>query len=811
MADQVVVGSQSPKGNSGPPQGKKSLLSNTSIRLAIAFFVIAIVVFAGLALYIQSKLSSVRTIQVSVPVNPTVNYRIISQDALFYNYSTSYVPYVLVNYSTTNAFLVSFNYTIYTRSPQLGQVYLLNWTGQCYECGNPRDIIAPLLKNLSKQGVSNQTQIQIVSQQSLQYLSPGSILVIMNGLMPDYMVNSYVDGQQLITYLLDKGVIIVYIGGDTSHLVSSQNLVVPASGLPGYLVTGVNTRTSTNSTFYTNRTDWGFGVGGSRYGPLSYIDYGNGTIIGFADYPSAMNTTHLSSDIAYALALEFWLPVIGASSTQIQLKDQRSDNGIAGLTLVPIALSNPSMQNFTNDFAKVDSDYGKLTATATGPQGNITVKNLYFHPHLSANGTFSVPGLIYPGEVFNATINIFVNSTTQLEPHLDILNQNLSRITSFPPLFSKTVSPPNFTFIKQLSFTFSQGMYIAVLRSFTNQEYAAALFTAPQVVLSLSRADINASTFTFYISAASQPLSNVSATVSYDGNYTESLPISNGTFTYSLPHGVSVSPGVHNFTVFMLYRNYTYQYTYTPPAFSINNQYIEFIGALLVVILEITLIKAPARDEFYMDVPAMPKQQSAKIKIRENEFLSVFDKLNNYYHWKYMPLSMSEFRVGVTNNIHYNVLPVMLTYKNIETILDSMVEHGDLTSADGLYAPRAWIDQSKHDIEYLATFKKMRVYLVSHAHIFTDLDKSDSADIVTTLHNEKAYIIIYSKTSRFSQKIPVVPGVKTYLAFLNGDRLEEFKNRLYETSSNEAEILRMNISVGNIVLIDADSPEGILT
>ena len=304
MADQVVVGGAGVKAQ---PNKKKSLLNERSVQFTIVLLVVIIVAFAGFALYVQSRLNSARTIQVPIPVNPTVNYRIVSQDTLFYNYSSSYVPYLLVNYSTTNAFLVTFNYTVYTKSPKLGQVYLLNWTGQCYECGNPRSIITPLIRNLTKDGVSNQTQVQIITQQSLQYLSPGSILVIMNGLIPDYMVNSYVDGQQLITYLMSKGVIIVYVGGDTSHLISSQNLVVPASNLPSYLITGVNTRKSTNSTFFTNTTDWGFGSGGQIYGPISYIDYGNGTILGFANYPSLMNTAHLSSDIAYALSLEFWM------------------------------------------------------------------------------------------------------------------------------------------------------------------------------------------------------------------------------------------------------------------------------------------------------------------------------------------------------------------------------------------------------------------------------------------------------------------------------------------------------------------------
>ena len=80
-----------------------------------------------------------------------------------------------------------------------------------------------------------------------------------------------------------------------------------------------------------------------------------------------------------------------------------------------------------------------------------------------------------------------------------------------------------------------------------------------------------------------------------------------------------------------------------------------------------------------------------------------------------------------------------------------------IVGADDLYAPKAWIEQSGHDIEYLVTFKKLRLYLVTHAYLFTDMDTSSVADIVATLHNERKYIIIHSKAMKFSN-IPDIRG-----------------------------------------------------
>ena len=98
------------------------------------------------------------------------------------------------------------------------------------------------------------------------------------------------------------------------------------------------------------------------------------------------------------------------------------------------------------------------------------------------------------------------------------------------------------------------------------------------------------------------------------------------------------------------------------------------------------------------------------------------------------------------------------------------------------------MDQSKHDVEYLAAFKKLRIYLVTHAYTFTDLDASESADIVATLRNERRYIVIYSKTDRF-QKVPIYTGSKTYIVFLNSYKLDEFNDRIYDSSTMQAEEL----------------------
>ena len=87
------------------------------------------------------------------------------------------------------------------------------------------------------------------------------------------------------------------------------------------------------------------------------------------------------------------------------------------------------------------------------------------------------------------------------------------------------------------------------------------------------------------------------------------------------------------------------------------------------------------------------------------------------------------------------------------------------------------------------------------------MDASSSADIVATLHGEKKFIVIYSKTSKFVN-VPIYQGERTYIAFINSYALDDFVNALQSSNTVQAEQIKMYISIGVIRLVDADNPQG---
>ncbi len=785
------------------PKDKMSLK-----RWLLIIVVVLVVMLIVLSIVLSSYLNASQKGTQKQFGKSTYSVALTKQMLLATNNATLGIPYALFNYNTRNVTNLLISVNLFT-SPPPTSVYLLNSSNECFSCGNVGQFSQALSAYLTNYTIFNSTNgLQIVqpTTSALEGIKTNSVLIIPNGYLPDFFLAGS-NGTRLMDVLLSRGVSIIYIGQNFSKLISSQSVLIPDQNPPSYLST-FSTSSSAQTTFYFNKPTFTL-AGGARYGPVSYESASSGHLIVFANYLSSWTTpAQAASDVATVIFQSFWVRSITGGSASIQTQSLNSSGTQA-------ILMNQSELPYSAALANLyGSTYGRIVLEASNDSFSdtkgISYKTMYFRPSYSVNGTLAIPNETFPGQPITAQMQISVNSQQQIEPHIDIYTTNLTYVQSLPPFFTKTISS-NYTFFNTFTLSLPAGGYVAELNGFSGQHYAVSYFTVPGVSFNLLLVNYSIGAFIFSAYAGGKPLSNVTANITLGGKYPETVVINNGGFIYRLPLGVSTPTGNLSFTIGALNQQINYNTTYSPPSIVINKQYIEFIIAIIIVILEITLVKAPTRDDFYVDVPNMPEPAKQLIKLKSSEILTVFDKLNLSYHWRYMPLSTAEFKYAISNNLRSSNLPVTLTYSNIYILLDNLASHGSVTSIDGLYAPTAWIDQSKHDIEYLATFKKMRVYLVSHAHIFTDLDKSDVADIVTTLHNEKAYIVIYSKTSKFVKNIPVQPPIKTYLVFLNTDKMDEFKNNLYISTSRTFEELKMYISTGSVVLLDADNPEGLLT
>ncbi|MGC8651637.1 MAG: hypothetical protein ACP5UH_00065 [Candidatus Micrarchaeia archaeon] len=773
------------------------------LKIAIIIIVVLIIAVSALFWYLGTMLAHVRVpVTQAKLLQPAITGFVTGQNLLLFNNSKELFPYVLVNYNAINTTSIAFNATILMGALP-SQLYILNTTNECYQCVNMQAFASSLASNLENYGLSNLSRISNVSLASVTSIANYSILVVPSGLMPSALVEpiNSSTGITPLTVLMNKQVVVVYIGDNFSRMLLPGSVVVPDTSPPSYLATQPFSYTG-KSRFYFNSTTFNFTKGYSS-GPLTYEYVGPGAIVAFSNTPSSWKSAHeMASDVAKAIYSALWIPRAASGALSMNTTALNSSASVG------IVLNNTSLVPSLSSISLLKNGVGIITIRAnfSSSAGQKTrYAYLYFAPAHTLNGTVSIQQNVVPTYTVPVTMTIFTNSTlpVSIQPHITLYSLNMSSIYAIPLQFTQAYG--NFTFIKYIAFDLPPGSYIAELQGYSGNLYASALFNVPAVQISLVGKNFSSNTYRFYLQSDGLPLSGINYTASMNGAYKSSGIVQNGVVNYSLPAGTPQVYGNLKFTLSMLSSNFSYTVVHTPPKVVINRQYIELAIVVIVVLLMVTMVKAPNRDEFYIDVPSLPQQKKVDIKVSAKEILSQFDKLNVRYHWRFMPLTKEELRSAIVSNIRYNNMPVGITYSNAESIVDQLVVKGYLVGADDLYAPAEWVQKSGHDIEYLATFKKIRLYLVTHAYLFTDLDASNLADIVTTIHGERAYIVIYSKTSKF-MNVPVYSNQVTYIAFLNSFRLEEFRQALYTSFTPETEQLKIYLSAGSVRLVDADAP-----
>lgn len=780
----------------------------------LAAVILAAAIMIGLLSYAAVLLHSIITVTAPKPLGaPSISATLVSKSQLSYDSGRYIVPGLELGYATANLTSLYINATLFATRPP-SRFFILNASSDCFNCAQLQQTVGMIGQYLASYGlVRNSSAVQIINEQNLTDMPNSSMLIVLNGVLPQYMIQDVQNtSTPLIQYLLERGVDIIYVGRNFAN-VSNGRILIPVSPsqIPQFLLWGSGSVSSQSIPYYFRSGTFTL-LDGKTYGPMSYINLpGNGSLLAFPNYLSSWpNASDAAQDIAKASLQLFWLPIYAQGSRSVLLPNSTSYSGKIGVVLSSLGSGFNAAEALS-----INSSYGRIVLynnanySPAAPKAAYTLLP-YTQSFAAPNGNMSLPASILPGSQLPVTFTIDTGSSTPVSvaPHITIYDVNMTPVQSIA--LSPFTEAGNFTQVETLPFDVPPGQYIAELQGFYDKLYVATLFNVPPISISLTGANYTSGRFSFLVTSAQAPLTGINYTININGLYKSSGTLTNGTIAYALPSGVPQQKGAISFNIGMLSQVFTYSTTNVAPTVSINSQYIELAIVAIFAIVIVTVVKAPNRDEFYIDIPQVEERNEMPIKIRASELVSAFDKQNIYYRWRYMPLSVEEVKRAIATNISINNIAVNLTYSNVEMLLIQLESAGYLISADGLYAPKGWVQQSGHDIEYLATFKKLRLYFVSNAYQFNDIDSSDSADIVATAHGERSYIVIYSRTSRF-QKVPIFQDAKTYLAFLNSARLDEFSRYLRSSMGPDVEEIKMYISAWQLTLIDSDSPGDILT
>ncbi len=784
--------------------------------MAIIFVAIFAIILLGLMVYVGGVISALTRPSAPTPTgNIIANLTIGKSSVLNYNDTQALVEYALLGYRLSNVSSVNVSLYVYGKRP-VEPIYLIDTRvgalDYCFQCFDPGILAEYLQKALAARGlIQNSSSFNYVSLANISEIPQNSIVVLQAGLIQSSLMfpnSSYggpsvVSGNATLLTLLNRGDTVVYIGKnfttslgagedvfnttseDLSQLSNSSLATSPFLFKPGnYTPPGLVFK---SPTFQFAR--------GVNYGYVSAVNSRNGTMVAFGNYPTVgwSSVGSMANDIAGIIDTRFWIQRLAYGATNFTVSNS--------VGTVPVITTLQWVNNTGGLGPNTVNESYSLIKVYLANQGTNSSVEIPFRMTYAPQGVVGMPTVFGETQSLPVTASSNNNVRGGTSFHIDIRNMTGSLYRSISLGF---IGTRQFSIVHYYSFQMPDGYYTASLVDINGNVYGSSLFAIANVSIDPVSLDFRNGTFAFLMRSNGFPISNASYTAYINGGYQTEGQIHNGNLTYALPGGSAQNYGSKAFRFEMFGTNYTYSTSYVSTSRGIPPLYIEFgVAAIFVIILNLVL-KAPSTDDYYIDVPNFPPMKKVKMKADTGSVTGIFDSVNFGYHWKYMPLTPEEVKNGVSMNLRLDNVPVAVTLQNMAAVLNKLVSQGTLVTSGGYYAPSAWVAQSKHDIEYLTIFRKLRDFCVTNAMLFTDLDADPNVDMIITRRGTQAHIIIHSKGSRMKDMALNSP-YKIYIAFLNeADRLD-FLEKLYDSYGEQAELLKMGVEYGYILLIDTES------
>ena len=718
------------------------------------------------------------------------NIGIIQTGRADYNFAKNTVFYVqLQKYLNSN---YSFYFYV-SSSPIQKKIYILNYS--CVGCNSFNSFsqyLSNYLKNFSLGGVNITTDISNINN---------SIIIIPTGRIPAFLLNKGVNEKQYnLKEVFKKNNTIIYIGLDFQNAISLGNEIrLTPSDIKYYFLNYTDQKIkgrffNTNGTFILENAN-SFDI--SSFEKIIFAE-GNRNITGnFVVIPSLLDSWPspqvAAKDVARFIFFAPWFDKIAYSNST------STGTGVIYVFAKPLT----TIQRSTNVSAFLDF--------YTNNSGVEIYKRFYLQIPKSKPIIISLPSssLIFSLIQMNYTVPTGMD---ELFPFIQILNSTSNEVyrTQLQKIPPRLETPT--IFAGSIPLNFKPGEYLILLRNINGEVLGSSYISIPPLTISLIGVDWQHNTFNFSVTSNSLPIDTAQCpickvsniTMEKDGKvlylYTQkNLSIINGILTYSLPQGSILESGKYQIKINILGSVYIVPVEKSVPNVLPREVVFPLISMLVAVLLYF-LTKRPEVVLYAIDIPDFIPKEKKKIKIKKEEFLKLFEKLNNKYHWKYMPITIEELKTICSQELRYTGEPVVVNEFNLLLILSQLEAEGKVKRVENLYIPTEWT--KFYNEKYLAIFRRLRSFFVSKSIPFTELGQSEQSDMEITYNGEK-YLLSFFISWESLKKFKLIEGAKHVLVFLNDQELEDFKQQLFSSSSPQASILRLAIFSQKLFLVAA--------
>ncbi|MBI4399592.1 hypothetical protein HY570_02485, partial [Candidatus Micrarchaeota archaeon] len=416
--------------------------------------------------------------------------------------------------------------------------------------------------------------------------------------------------------------------------------------------------------------------------------------------------------------------------------------------------------------------------------------------------TMTINGLLNEDEIKTARIHILsINSTG------DVVSDKL---------VSQRLLPTKSPFSYQYTVDLSSDDYVLKAVDDSGYLYAQSFLHIPNLNINLTSANWERGIFFFEVTIKNlqtkrnEKIAIKNVKISLDDKQSKTLATNETTlalvYRYNEQFDQSIPAGQHKFTFDLGVQKININAVYTPSVEWYQNPLYQ-VGILIVVVLFIggALIKRPEAVIYKLDVPDFPPFAITRVPVTQESVISIFDQVNKNFKWSYMPLNIQELKAGFSK-LHHQGRPLLIGDFNLERILDSLASKNKVQKVLSLYGLNEWEKATRHSLEYLAIFRKMRDIFVRNAIPFTDLGISEDA---STIISGNVYVHIYENDGVIPNVLSTIGKGETILVFDSKNSIEEFTDKMY-SSSSAMQVLKIQYTRGNLVLAAVEDLEKIL-
>ncbi|MFH1394059.1 MAG: hypothetical protein ABII71_03305 [Candidatus Micrarchaeota archaeon] len=609
---------------------------------------------------------------------------------------------------------------------------------------------------------------------------PGSAMVIVpTGVVPQELLG--VGSETSFKDLIDRGVVFVYMGQpfwkmyNGQFIVSTPQYVLDA--LPVTFNEDVNLFSSDKFHLFQptyQATPKGGGLSGQMlFGSVSVLKSSSGA---FIFIPQTLDggwrgdAALAAADISMFVFDYPWLsPNSNEKEYQFNITRDYS-NSI-------ILFTNP----FEGTGCSVKAEFTGYSSTSKYPLEGVLIARV----EKEADGELYIEGgyTVVPTNITNTRIrmNARLDEPEPAQPNMYLVMTNNERmeVARIPQGTVNVQSDTNF----DVPIYLEQGEYIVSLVDDGSHTYAESYMEVVSIEIArASQRGLGSSQYAFEFTMGRQPVMLEDVVVEIDGGRL-------GTYEYHDVSSVVVDISKYTGGDQLPLGNHTFEFTAgglkktiaierkIPPS-PLTDPLFLLVIFLAGGIAVVGMYFARQETVYYsLDIPDFPPIARTKVPLSTDVVLSVFEKVNEGYKWKNVPLTTSEIRNGFSN-IFYQGRPIYITDYNVEYLLDELIKEKKVGQFLDYYCPLSWEGRAKKSVQYLAMMRKLRDICVNNAVPFTGLNESNVADSEIEVVGQQMYVHFYDKSRNreelFSNVLSTVGKGISIILFRNEAEKHDF-------------------------------------